>query len=99
AAPWRTGGAAVRVLGVTGPAALTAAGKSAGFELHPLAAYVASGPTADADLARLRAAVEKVAGAERVEMKGLTGGATLLIHGEVSDPTLVADARTAGFAL
>lgn len=95
----RTGGAAVRLLGVMERAALTAAGKSAGFELREVGSYIVSGPTADADLARLRAALGKVAGVERLEMKSLAGGATLLIQGTVSDPRLAAAAKAEGYDL
>lgn len=90
---------AVRVLGVTPLRHLAQAGRNAGFELHPLGAYVAAGPHGEADLARLRAALGKVNGVQRVEVQGLAGGATLLVHGEASDPELVAAAKAPGFDL
>jgi copper chaperone CopZ len=92
-------GAAVRVLGVMEHAALAAAAKSAGYTLRPRAAYVASGPSAAKELTGLRAAMEQVAGVEQVEIHGMTGGATLLIHGDAREPLLVAAAHAAGFAL
>lgn len=92
-------GAALRISGVAKPADLTAAGRSAGFALRQLGSYAASGPSAEADLARLRAALRKVTGVEQVELQGLVGGATLLIYGDVKDAQLVAAAKNARFAL
>jgi copper chaperone CopZ len=93
------GGAALRVTGIATGADLVAAGKSAGFALRQLGAYVAAGPSADADLTRLRAALGKVSGVESVELRGLDGGATLLIAGEVRDNQLVAAGKTVGFEI
>lgn len=93
------GGAAVRILGVMENAALKAGGKSAGFELREVGSYVVSGPNAEADLARLRGALVKVAGVEALEMKALNGGATLLIRGSVSEAGLTAAAKSRGYDL
>ena len=93
------GGAAVRLFGVMSYDALTTAGKASGFRLHELGSYVASGSSAKADLAQLRAALQKVNGVEQVEMQGLVGGATLLIYGNVKDAALAQAGRGAGFGL
>ena len=64
-----------------------AAGRSAGFELRGVGSYVVSGPTADARLAGLRAALGKVAGVERLDV---TGAFDRLVAGELrpsSTPT------------
>lgn len=92
-------GAAVRISGVTGYDALRAAGKSAGFTLRQIGSYVASGPSAPPDLARLRAALAPLPEVEQVEMQGLNGGATLLIYGDVRETRLVQGAKSAGFLL
>src|SRR5207302_551980 len=43
--------------------------------------------------------LDKTTGVERVEMQPLGGGATLLIHGDVSDEALVKSAKSAGYDL
>ncbi|MGV3720812.1 MAG: hypothetical protein ACO1SX_07870 [Actinomycetota bacterium] len=93
------GGAALRVTGIATGAELVAAGKSAGFVLRQLGSYVAAGSSAEADLQRLRAALGKVSGVETVELRGLDGGATLLIAGDVRDNQLVAAGKTVGFEI
>jgi hypothetical protein len=90
-------GIAIRVGGAARNPALVAAGKSAGFTLQPLSSYVASGPSTAADLARLQVSLTKLPGVERVEMQGLIGGATLLIHGDTNDDRMAAAGKTAGF--
>src|SRR5579871_559614 len=53
-----------------------------GFSNAPsTASYVATGSTAEADLARLRAVLLKVAGVEQVDLSPRAGGATLHIRG------------------
>jgi copper chaperone CopZ len=93
------GGAAVRVLGMAPPAAIKAAGRSAGFELDGIAAYVASGPDSEGELRRLRAAVETTRGVQRLEMQRLSGGATLLVRGDVADAAMAAAGNSAGYDL
>lgn len=93
----RTEGAALRVGGAARNPTLVAAGKAAGFTLEALTSYVASGPYDEADLSRLRTALRKLPGVERVEMQGLIGGATLLIHGDTNDDRMAAAGKTAGF--
>jgi copper chaperone CopZ len=95
----REGGAAVRVFGVTGKGAIPAAAKPVGFTLREVGSYVASGSTAEPDLARLRASVEKVYGVEQVEMQSLNGGATFLIYGEVKEAQLETAAKSVGYAM
>ena len=90
-------GAAVQVGGSVRHGDLIAAAKSAGFTMQVLASYVASGSTAPADLARLRKAMEKVRGVEQLELRGLTGGATLLVSGPANEDQLSAAGKTAGF--
>jgi copper chaperone CopZ len=90
-------GAALRVGGVARNAAIVAAGERAGCRLDQLASYVASGSSTEPDLARLREALSKLAGVKRVEMQGLIGGATLLIHGDTNDERMAAAGKNAGF--
>lgn len=92
-------GAAVRVSGPAAAAAVTAAGKSAGFTLRLVTGYVVSGPSTAADLARLQAALSQAGGVEAVEMRALTGGATLRISGDAGLPVLVTAAKGAGYTL
>jgi hypothetical protein len=95
----QSAGAALRITGAATTAALAAAGKAAGFALRQLGSYVVSGPSAPADLARLRVALGNATGVEAVELHGLTGGATLLIYGDVKEAALVRAAKAAGYAL
>jgi len=90
-------GGALRVSGIAAAGELVAAGKSAGFSLRQLGAYVAAGPSAAADLKRLRAALQKTRGVEELDLRGLDGGATLLIFGDVKDSQLAAAGKSAGF--
>jgi len=90
---------ALRVSGIASTASICAHAKAAGFQLRQVGAYVASGPTAEADLSRLRKTVQRAAGVEQVEMQALAGGATLLVYGGVTDPQLIAAAKSAGFTL
>jgi copper chaperone CopZ len=91
------GGAALRVTGITPSAQMAAAAKGAGFTLRQLAAYAAAGPSAPADLQRLRTALGKAQGVEEIEAHPLTGGATLLVFGDVTEARLVAAGKTVGF--
>ena len=91
------GGAALQLNGAVRHTAVVAAGKSAGFTLQLLTSYVAAGPSGSADLARLRSAMEKVHGVEQLEMRGLTGGATLLISGPANEDLLTAAGKGAGY--
>jgi hypothetical protein len=90
-------GAALRVGGAVRHAAVLAAGKDAGYTLQVLASYVAAGPSAPADLARLRSALEVVPGVEKLELRGLSGGATLLVSGPAAEERLAAAGKAAGF--
>lgn len=90
-------GAAVRVSGVIRHPALVSAGKSAGFTLEERTSYVASGPSTPAGLARLRSALEKVSGVEQLQMRGLVGGATLLVQGPAGEEGLISAGKRAGF--
>jgi copper chaperone CopZ len=95
----QAGGAAVRILGVMQHPAVAAAAKTAGYTLRPVGSYVAAGPSGEQELGQLRAAVGKVAGVEQVELLGMTGGATLLIYGDVKEATLAEAAKAGGFTL
>lgn len=92
-------GAAVRLAGVTPTAQLAAVAKPLGFTLHPLATYVAAGPTMEANLARLRKALAKVPSVDRLELRSLVGGATLLIHGDAKEAPLASAAKAVGYDL
>ena len=91
------GGAALQLNGAVRHAAVVAAGKEAGFTLQVLTSYVAAGPSGPADLTRLRSALEKVHGVEQLELRGLTGGATLLISGPANEDLLTAAGKSAGY--
>jgi hypothetical protein len=92
-------GAAVRVNGIAKYQDLVERARAVGFDLRQIGGYVASGASTPEALASLDAALRKVPGVELVEMLGLAGGATLLIHGEVEDETLKAAAKAAGYSL
>ncbi len=92
-------GAAVQVLSVAPHAQLQAAGKRVGYSLQPVAAYVASGPISAADVNGLTSRIQKVHGVDRLEVRTLSGGATLLVRGAAEEETLVAAARRAGYEL
>jgi translation elongation factor EF-1beta len=92
-------GAAVRIIGAAPTAVLAAVAKSVGFGLRQLGAFVVSGPSAEDNLERLRSALGDVAGVEEVEMRGLTGGATLIIYGDVNHVALVKAAKDTGYTL
>lgn len=92
-------GAAVRIFGVTGKGAIPAAAKTVGYTLRQVGSYVASGSSEATDLARLRASLAKAYGVEQVEIEGLSGGATLLLYGDVQDSLLETAAKSAGYAL
>lgn len=93
------GGAMVRVLGDVKAVALAESAKSAGFELKRINSYVASGPSASANLQRLRQSLEKVEGVAQLELREVAGGATLRIQGAMEDEALTAAAKSAGFGL
>ena len=92
-------GIAVRVRGAIDPAGLAAAARPAGFVTEPVSGYVASGPTASTDLARLRSALSKLSGVTKVEMQGLIGGANVVIYGDVKDAALKTAAVSSGYGL
>lgn len=95
----RPEGAAVRVTAVSPHSLLAAAGRRAGFELQAVDSFVAAGPQTAADLARLKSALGRVSGVDRVEVQGLAGGATLLVYGPAGDFELAGAARKAGYDL
>lgn len=70
----------------------------AGKEPRARKGFVATGPSSEAELARLRAALGRVAGVLRVDIRPHPGGAIVLIEGE-SSSLLSAAARKAGFVL
>lgn len=61
--------------------------------------YIASGSTAEADLARLRAAISKLPGVEHVSLAERTGGATVRVKGAALRTLFAAAARSVGYAL
>lgn len=95
----RSGGATVRVRGDVPGAILTAAAKSAGFELHRESSYVASGSSSETEYKRLHEVLSRVEGVKEIEINGVVGGAALRIIGEIEEDALVASARSAGYGL
>jgi hypothetical protein len=95
----KAAGIALRVRGVVQGATLAAAAKPSGFTLQMVSAYVASGSSAETDLARLRAVLKNLAGFERLELKVVSGGATLLVYGDVQEKELTTATHGAGYAL
>lgn len=93
------GAPVLRIRGEASAPALIAVARTVGFEMLPVSSYVASGSTADADLIRLRKALGSVAGVGKIEMRGLPGGATVVIHGDVTDAALAKTAKSVGFGL
>ncbi|HLK57563.1 MAG TPA: hypothetical protein VKU00_13435 [Chthonomonadaceae bacterium] len=63
--------------------------------------YVATGPTSEADLARLRAAIGKLAGVQKVEARAEFGAITVTIDGDGSSTQslFAAAAKSVGFVL
>jgi copper chaperone CopZ len=94
----RAGGASVRIRGEATGEALAAAAKSAGYELRRESAFVASGPTAPRDYARLREALAKLSDA-KYQLQEVAGGAMLTVNGEVEDSEIAAAAKSAGYGL
>ncbi len=94
-----SGGAIVRVRGDVMGAVLAAAAKSAGFALRREGAFVASGSSLDVDRKLLEAAVKKLDGVEKVELKAVAGGATIHLVGDVEDEAISAAAKSAGYTL
>lgn len=92
-------GIALRVRGALEPAALSDAAKPIGYYLQMVSFYVAAGSAKEADLAKLRDALSKLPGAARVEMRGLIGGANLLVYGDVKDAALAKAATDAGYSM
>ena len=60
---------------------------------------MASGSSAETDLVRLRAVLKDLAGFENVEMRAVSGGATLLLYGDVQEKELTTAAQRAKYAL
>lgn len=95
----RSGSVSVRVRGEVKGGALAAAAMSVGFELRRESSYVASGSTSDTDYKRLREALGKVPGVEKVDLSGVAGGASLLIVGDPEDEEITTAAKSSGYAL
>jgi len=95
----RTGGATLRVRGEVAGPALVAAAKTAGYDLRRESSYVASGSSADANYKRLREALSKLPGADQVNLHPVTGGASVLIVGEIEEGAFTAAAKSAGYSV
>ncbi len=93
------GRAEVRVLGEVKLSALAVAAKSVGFELRRTGYFVAAGSGHQDDIARLRAALEKVNGVVRLEVRQVAGGTMLGAQGMMEDADLMAAAKSAGYEL
>jgi hypothetical protein len=92
-----TAGVGARIVGPVPYEALVAAGKAAGFTVQAIESYVASGPSDAANLGKLRTALSGAPGVEKLEMRNLTGGATLLVYGPARQPAVVAAGKSAGY--
>ena len=90
-------GAAVRIRGIAPYAALVGAAKSGGYELRQVGGFVVAGSSAEGQLAKLKAALQKGQNVEQVEILALTGGATLLIYGDIKNSQLADTAKTLGY--
>jgi len=80
---------------------VTAAAASVGFEMRPVMDrfFAATGPTGNADLLLLRAALAKVPGVERVEVSEHAGGGAVRIFGVMGHDALMAAGKSARFEL
>jgi hypothetical protein len=95
----QTTGAALRIRGAVEASTVAAAARPSGFELQMVTAYVASGAATERNLARLREALNKVPGTDRVEMRSVVNGAALLVYGDVHEAGLSKAASTVGYSL
>jgi copper chaperone CopZ len=90
-------GGAVRISGIAPYVALVAAAKGSGYELRQVGGFVVAGSSAEGRLEKLKAALAKAPKVEQVELLALTGGATLLIYGDVKSSDLEAAAKSLGY--
>ncbi len=90
-------GAAVRLNGIARDSLVKEAAKASGYTLTQVGSYVASGPSGEKELARLRRSLLDARGVEKIEMQGLKGGATLLVYGDTDEDVLAAAAKPAGY--
>lgn len=91
------GGGAARISGIAPYAALVAMAKGSGYSLRQVGGFVVAGSSSEGQLAKLKAALAKAPRVEQVELLALSGGATLLIYGDVKNTELELAAKRLGY--